>query len=262
MVVHYPSLQSAISLGPSIPRPTSLPMSDTLQVVPEAAAPAPEPHAGSFPRRVLDTFFSPVALFQRFGARPPWLDVTILSIVLGLAMFTLVPHEVWVNTMEKAMAANPRQAQGMDVDSMIRIQRIGGRVMAPVMTFVFLAAFAGLMVLIYSVVMGGRATFRQYLGVAAHTMLVGAAGQLITLPLIIQKGVMMQGISLGALAGGMDPESFVYQFLNAMNVFLIWQTVLLGVGAAALNRRMSYGAAVGVALGIYAVIAAAIAMIF
>jgi hypothetical protein len=69
------------------------------------------------------------------------------------------------------------------------------------------------------------------------------------------------GLSLGALAGGMDPESFVFQFLNFLNVFTIWQLVLMGLGAAALNRRVSNGAAVGVLLGLYAVIAAVLAAV-
>ena len=50
------------------------------------------------------------------------------------------------------------------------------------------------------------------------------------IPVIMQTGTMT-GITLGALAGGMDPESFVYQFLNAWNVFLVWQLVVIGLGA-------------------------------
>lgn len=237
-------------------------MTDTLHTAPDTQAPAPEPHAGSFPRRVVDTFFSPIALFRRFGARPPWVDVMVLSVVIGLAVFALVPRDVWVATMEDAMRQRGQEMPaGASAETMAGMQRIFGMIGGAIMPWIFLAIQAGLMTLVFSVVMGGRATFRQYVSVVAHASLVGAVGQLATLPIIIQKGVMTQGITLGALAGGMDPESFVYQFLNAWNVFLIWQIVLLGLGAAALNRRMSSGAAVGVLLGIYAVIAAIIAAV-
>lgn len=238
-------------------------MTDTVPVAHDAATPAPEPHAGSFPRRVVDTFFSPIALFQRFGARPPWVDVMALSVVIGLAVFALVPREVWVATMEEAMRQRGQELPaGANLESMAGMQRVFGMIGGAIMPWIFLAIQAGLMTLIFSVVMGGRATFRQYVGVVAHASLVGAVGQLAALPIILQKGVMTQGITLAALAGGLDPESFVYQFLNAWNVFMVWQIVLLGLGAAALNRRMSNGTAVGVLLGIYAVIAAGIAAIF
>lgn len=234
-------------------------MSDSLSAVPPASPAAQEPHAGSFPRRVIDTFFSPIALFGRFGTRPPWWDVMLLSVVLGIAAFVLVPQEVWVNTMEEAMRQRGQEVPaGMDPAQMAGMQRIFGLIAGAVFPWIFLAVEAGLMVLVFSVLMGGGATFRQYVGVVAHASLVGAVGQLAALPVILQKGAMV-GITLGPLAGGMDPDSFVYQFLNAWNVFLVWQCVLLGLGAAALNRRIGAGAAVGVVLGLYAVVAVLIA---
>lgn len=236
-------------------------MSDTLSVVPPAHPAAQEPDAGSFPRRVVDTFFSPVALFSRFGARPPWWDVMLLSVVLGIAAFALIPQEVWVNTMEEAMRQRGQEMPaGADPAQMAGMQRIFGLVGGAIVPWIFLAVQAGAMVLLFSVILGGKATFRQYVGVVAHAGLISAVGGLAALPIILQKGVM-QGITLGALAGGMDPDGFVYQFLNAWNVFLVWQFVVLGLGASALNRRIGAGTAVGVLLGLYAVVAVIIAVV-
>ena len=235
-------------------------MTDTLTAVPPAPPAPQEPDAGSFPRRVLDTFFSPVALFSRFGQRPPWVDVMALSVVLGAVAFLLIPTEVWVNTTEEALRQQGAQMPaGADPESMAGMQRVFGIISAVLMPWIFLAIQAGLLVLIFSVAMGGGATFRQYVGVVAHAGLVGAVGQLVALPIIIQKGVFSAGITLGALAGGMDAESFVYQFLNFLSVFVIWQCVVMGLGVAALNRRISAGTAVGVLLGIYLAVAALVA---
>jgi hypothetical protein len=236
-------------------------MSDTLTTVPPTVPATPEPHAGSFPRRVMDTFFSPVALLQRFGARPPWVDVMVLSVVLGVVVFALIPGDVWVNTMEEAMRARGQEMPaGADPEQMASFQRIAGIVASVVMPWIMLAVTAGAMVLLFSVILGGRATFRQYVGVAAHANLIGAVGQLAALPVILNKGLMV-GITLGPLAGGMDQESFVYQFLNAWNVFLVWQVVVMALGAATLNRKIGAGTAVGVLLGLYAVVAVLIAVL-
>lgn len=237
-------------------------MTDTLHVTPDAYSAQPEPHAGSLPKRMVDTFISPVALFSRFGTRPPWWDVMLISVILGVVVMALIPGEVWMNTTAEAMRANGQELPaGTTPESMVGFQRIGAIIGGAIMPWIFLPIQAGLMVLIFSVIMGGGATFRQYVGVVAHASLIGAVGQLVSLPIIIQKGVMSSGITLGAVVGGMDPESFVYQFLNAWNVFLIWQLVVMGLGAAALNRRVSAGAAVGVLLGIYAVVAVIIAVV-
>jgi hypothetical protein len=238
-------------------------MTDTLTAGPSAPqAPAPEPDAGSFPRRVVDTFFSPVALFRRFGARPPWVDVTVLSVIITVLFFLLIPGEVLVNTAEEAMRQSGQPAPaGMDPESMASIQRYTLLAVGVIAPWMGLVIQAGVMVLIFSVMLGGQATFRQYVGVVAHAGLVSAVGGLISLPLMVRKGVMDQGITLAALAGGADPDSFIYQFLNAFNVFMVWQIVLLALGAAALNRRIGAGTAVVVLLGLYACIAAAIAAI-
>lgn len=237
-------------------------MTDTLAAAPPASPAPQEPDAGSLPRRVVDTFFSPIALFSRFGARPPWVDVMIISVVLGAIAFALIPQEVLVNTMEEGMRQRGQEVPaGMDPEQMAGMQRTFGMVAVVVFPWIMLAVFAGVMVLVFNVAMGGTATFRQYLGVVAHSSLVASVGSLVALPITMQKGVMVMGITLGALAGGMDPDGFVYQFLNAWNVFSVWQCVLLGLGASALNRRIGAGAAVGVVLGLYAVVALVIAVL-
>jgi hypothetical protein len=237
-------------------------MSDTLTVAPPTQPAPQEPYAGSFPRRVMDTFFSPIMLFRRFGARPPWVDVMLLSVVLAVGAMALIPGEVWVSTMEEAMRQSGQEVPpNMDPASMARMQQVIGMVGGAVFSWVFLAIQAGVMVLLFSVMLGGSATFRQYVGVVAHASLIGAVGSLAALPITLQTGVMSTGITLGALAGGMDPDSFVYQFLNAWNVFLVWQLVVTGLGASVLNRRIGAGTAVGVLLGLYAVVAVIIAVL-
>ena len=234
-------------------------MSDKLTVAPPAQPAPQEPYAGPFPRRVMDTFFSPVALFSRFGARPPWWDVMLLSVLVGVVAFAFIPGDVWVNTMEEAMRQRGQEVPaGMDPESMARIQRISGMVAGAVMPWIFLPITAGVMVLLFNVILGGGATFRQYVRVVAHASLIGAVA---ALPITLQTGVMSSGITLGALAGGMDHDSFLYQFLNAWNVFLVWQLVVMGLGASTLNRRIGAGTAIGVLLGLYAVVAAIIAAI-
>lgn len=236
-------------------------MSD-ISVAPQGAVPAQEPSPGSLPRRIADTFFSPIALFQRFGARPPWVDVALISVVLSTVAYALIPTEVWVAAAEEMIRQRPDSARGMEPEAMAGMQRwfsVGGVL---VMSWVMLAVQAGIMVLLFSVLMGGSATFRQYLSVVAHSMLIGAVGMLATLPIIIQRQDVRAGITLAALVPGADPQSFVYQFLNAFSVFLVWQTVVMGLGAHALNRRLGAGTAVGVLLAVYAALAAAIAAIF
>jgi hypothetical protein len=230
--------------------------------VPQPSVPAQGAHPGSLPRRIADTFFSPIALFRRFEARPPWVDVMLVSIVLSTIAYALIPTEIWLAMIEEMARLRPEAPRPADPEGMAAMQRWFSVGSIVVMTPLMVALEAGLMVLLFGVVLGGSATFRQYVSVAAHASVIGAVGMLATLPIIISRQDLRAGITLAALVRGADPQSFVYQFLNAFGVFLVWQTVVMGLGAHALNRRISAGTAVGVVLALYVAVAAGFAALF
>jgi hypothetical protein len=236
-------------------------MSD-ISVFEQPSVPVQESQPGSLPRRIMDTFIAPIALFRRFGARPPWLDVMLISLAVTAVGWMLIPASVWEVAVDEMLRQRPDAAGGMSPEAMAGMQRWISVAGVVVMSWVMLAIQAGLMVLLFSVVLGGSATFRQYVSVVAHSMLIGAVGMLATIPIIIQRQDLRAGITLAAVVPNADPQSFVYQFLNSFSVFLVWQTVVMGLGAHALNRRIGAGTAVGVMLVLYAVLAAAIAAIF
>lgn len=219
-----------------------------------AGTPAEPAAPGPLHRRIGETFFAPIALFRRFGPKAPWVDVMVVAVVLSAVAMALIPAEVWVQTVRDAFAANP-QAAGADPESMAAMQRGVSVVMMLVMPWIILFMQSGILLVAFTMLLGGEATYRQYLAIGAHAAVVGAVGQLATLPLIVQKGTAQASISLAALAGGADTDSFLYNFLNTFNVFLVWQVILLAVGVAAVNRRISAGTALAVLFGIYTAIA-------
>jgi hypothetical protein len=225
---------------------------------PVSAPAAQEAAPGSFVRRAADTFLAPIALFQRFGARPPWVDVTVLSVVLMLGAMLMVPQSVFVQTMKDALIQRgqpvPAGAEGM-----AGVQRIATLVATVVMPWIGLVVTGGILTLLFSVLMGGKATFRQYVSVAAHAGLIGAVGMWAKLPIILHKQDLKAGITLAALLPSPDPAGFTYRFLNAWDAFAVWQFVVLALGVAALNRRIGSATTLAVILGLYAAIMAAVA---
>ncbi|MBB4635820.1 YIP1 family protein [Longimicrobium terrae] len=222
------------------------------------AAQEPQAAPGSFVRRVADTFLSPIALFGRFGARPPWVDVTVLSVVIMAGAIAMVPESVYLETMREAVRQQGQQMTPA-MEGMAGMQRVFALGATVVMPWIALVISAGLLTLIFSVLMGGKATFRQHVSVMAHAGLIGAVGLWARLPVILQKRDMQAGISLAALAPSAEPGSFTYKFLNAWDVFTIWQYVVIAFGVAIVGRRTGVGTAVAVILGLYALVMAGIA---
>ena len=67
---------------------------------------------------------------------------------------------------------------------------------------------------------------------------------------------------VASAAPGADPAGFAYKFLNGWSVFTIWQFVVIALGVAALNRKISSITAVAVILGTFAVVMAGVAAVF
>lgn len=222
----------------------------------------PEVEAGPLGKRIVDTFFSPIALFRRFGPRAPWVDVLVISIVLTAVLALLVPREILVAQIEAAMSRQ-QQAGGPapSMDTMVMIGRVTGVVGQLVMGPLIALAVAGLAMLLFGVLMGGGASFRQHLAVVAHAGLVTPLGVAVTLLFVVLGNNPTAQLSLALLVPGLEADTFAFRLLNALNVFYLWWAALIGVGAAAVNRRVSTATGVGVVFALYLAIAVLIAVL-
>lgn len=239
-------------------------MSDAAYLDPSAAGETrQEADPGSLPRRILDTYLAPIALFSRFGARPPWVDVLLLSAVLTGLLTLLLPRELIEQQIREAMARQPQQAgaPAPSMDTMVMFGRVGGVISQVVMQPLAALAAAGLCTLIFGMLMDGGGTFRRHLSVVSHAALVTPLGFAITLFFIIQSNDPTTQLSLALLVPGLETESFAFRVLNALGVFTLWWLALIGVGAAAVNRRVSPLKGVGTVLGIYLLVVVAFAAI-
>lgn len=217
----------------------------------EAAGP------GSLGRRILDTFVSPGELFSRLGPTPPWFDVLLIAAVVTTAAMLLAPAEAWLATSREAWNnMEPEARKAMTPEAMARIARVTGPIGALIGTFITAFIMAGLLKLVFGVMMGGEATFAQYRSVVSHASLISALGIAVTLPIWIVTGDMTTQLSAALLAPDL-PKGVVHSLLQALAVFNIWWLAVLALGVATLNRgKVSMIAAAGVIFGVYFAVSA------
>lgn len=235
-------------------------MSDISITDPSVALEAQEPQdPGSFPKRVVDTFFSPVALFRRFHTRAPWADVLIVSSVLLAVLVVLTPREIFEAQIREAMSQRPAPpgAPAPSMDTMVAMGRIFGAASQLVAGPLMALLIAGICTLVFGRMMRGGGSVRQHLAVVSHASLVSALGFAVTLFFMVQSGNPRTQLSLALLVPGLEAESFAFGILNAMSVFVIWNLGLVAAGASAVNRRVSAVTASAVVFGIYLAVVAA-----
>lgn len=219
---------------------------------------------GSLPRRIVDTLFAPVALFQRFHVRAPWAGVLVLCTLAMAALTMAIPRDLMVAQIQEAMRQNPEMAAGgagPDIDTMVMFGRVGGVLSQLVLTPLMALAVAGLCTLIFGRWMGGGGTFRKHLAVVSHASVVSVLGFAITLFFMVQGGSLTTQLSPALLLPELDADSFAFRVLNALGVFMLWWLGLVAAGVYAVNRRISPAAAAGITFGLYLLIVVAVAAI-
>jgi hypothetical protein len=149
----------------------------------------------------------------------------------------------------------------MTPEEMVPLTRIMGPISAFFGTLIMAFIVAGLLKLVFGVMMGGQATFAEYRSVVSHAALISALGIAVTLPIWIVTGDMNTQLSAALLAPDL-PKGVVRSLLQALAVFNIWWLVVLALGVAAVNRgKVSMAAAGGVILGVFFAVSAVAGLI-
>lgn len=216
----------------------------------ETGAPESSTDLPSLPVRIVQVFFSPGTLFDRLKQRPAWLGALLTLIVVSLVVNALIPGEL---IRQLVMEQLPSDAEPRQIETAMRMAGIF-RFLGPVVfTPLLVAALAGVIQLIWNLILGGESSFKQALSVTAHTMFIPTVGGLLTVPLMIASGDATVALSLHLLVPGLDDESYAFRFLHGLNFFSIWAAIVLGIGVSRLYPKRSAGSAVLVLLALYVV---------
>jgi hypothetical protein len=219
----------------------------------------------SLPARFIGIVTAPKETFQSVAAHPRWFGMLALCTVLiavcaALPMTTDAGKEATlrqqVEGMESfGMTVSDQQYEGMRRGMAIAPYTTAGAVLVftPVMTL----AFAGLMYLVFNVMMGGDATFKQLFAIFAHASVISTLAQLFTGPLNYFRGAVTSATNLAVLLPMVDPKSFAGRVLAMTDLFLIWYVLVLAIGLAVLYRRRTQP----IALTLYGIYAAGVLVI-
>lgn len=222
----------------------------------DSATPAEAAELPSLPTRVLNVFFMPGELMAGLKDKPAWAGALVFGAVLSVLSAVLLPAEIFEATMRQAMLERGGTVPD-DLETMARIGRVVGVVGAAVFWLIFAAVMAGLVTLIFAFILGDGGSYRQYLAVLAHALLISAVGALATLPLRISAQDASMMLSIGTFMPFLE-EGYFVRVVNLLDLFGLWSWAIVGIGVAALEPKRG----VGTAIAIVMVIPVAMALIF
>jgi hypothetical protein len=199
--------------------------------------------------------FSPRDTFERLLPQPRVLGVLLVAgVVIGLAQGLPQLTATGRQAALQAQAARVASFTGRPVtdeqyaqmERMLPMTAYTTMVTAPLGLAAGVLVFSGIYFVLFNVVLGGLATFKQVFSVAAHASVISALGIVLGAPVQYFQGVAdpMGPFTLTVLFPNADETSFLVRFLGFLGVFSIWATLVTAIGFSVLYRRKTSNIAI------------------
>ena len=231
------------------------------------------PPGQSFAARFVGVLTSPRATFAHVAARPRWFGMIAALVIVGIVTATaLMATDVGrlaaldaarsqfktfgVTLPPEAEAKMERDLMEMPWWRMGLSASLGQIVMGALLPLII----AGVLLLVFNVMLGGEATFKQIFATVVHANPVLLVGALFTMPLMYFRGSMTGVTNLGVFLPMLDEASFLAKVLGSIDLVRVWWVLILAIGLGVLYKRKTgpIATALFVVYGIIAVIFAAV----
>ena len=226
------------------------------------ASPAPK----SLVARVIGIITAPRATYESVVAHPKWFGMLALcavglGILIGGFLMTKVGQDAWLDAaLNSPFSGQVSDQQIQAMEKMAPYVGYGTVVYMLVLVPIFMVIMSGILYAVFNAAMGGNATFKQVFTVVVHAGPIGLLSQLFTVPLNYFRGTMTSATTLAVLLPMLPDKSFAARLLGMIDLFLIWQLIVLSIGLAVLYRRRTQPIATAL-LVVYFIIAVIVAFV-
>ena len=182
-------------------------------------------------KRMIGVFVSPCTTFRSVRSRvghADWLvPIILMTIVTVITVYLTL--SITMAHLEKISATGGMIA-------------LASALVSPVLgLFLNSAIFLG----IVRFILGGETTYKHMLAVNSLSMLVGIPAAIVTVPLILYKGSLIQ-VGLGLFLPDSMTGTFLGHLLSNLGFFSIWQYALVAIGLGIVSGISTKKSAIGV----------------
>lgn len=226
-----------------------------------AAAVEPEPAGMGEFSRIVGVFFEPTKTFTDIGKRPTWLLPMILMILAGIGFTAVLSQRVgWERVVHQQSDSNSRiqqmpadqRQQAIDMQMKIMPVSVYGVTVlgTPLMSVIVAAVLLGI-----TAMMSAGLRFKQAFAAVVWGSMPRLISAILTIVVLFLKNpddFNMRNPLAFNIGAFMDPNGskFAYTLASSIDLFSIWNILLIAVGLkAAAGKKLSFtGALVAVGL--------------
>jgi Yip1 domain len=233
-----------------------------------SATSAADPPSKSLAARALGVIFSPRQTYADVAAHPRIFGAMVLVLAISITaavafLMTDVGKDALFDQQIRTM-----ESFGFRITDQMYDRMESQLAYAPYTTAAFMivsfpmiwAAIAGVIMGVFSLAMGGTATYKQVYAIVTHSAILMALQQLFANPLNYARQSMSSPTNLAVFFPFLDEMSFMARLLGGIDLFFIWLIVSLAIGVGVLYKKKTAPIAIGM-LALYVSIVLIVAAI-
>lgn len=193
-------------------------------------------------QQIVKVFTDPITFFQHLRDNPTWLLPLILIILMSIAFASITKDQMLEYRKQMILDSEkiPEEFKDQSIDQIENmtptayyVQTVLGSTIGIVIIY---AIGAGLFLVVGNFFLGGKATFKQMFALFTWANMVSIVEMLVKMLLILQKNSVEVYTSLALLMGPAKSKTFLFQLLNAVDIFAIWKVILWAIGFGIIYR--------------------------
>ena len=236
-----------------------------LPATPMPTPPAPEAPSLSEGARIVDTFIAPSKTFTDLRRNSswwaPWLLIAVFSLIFVFVMGRQIGFEqITKNSITQSSRAEqfdklPADQQAKQIELATTITRYISYSI-PVIQLISFVVIAAVLMMVFNFGAGAGVPFKTSLAIVIYGCLPGIIGAVLGIISMFAgvdpAGFNAQNPVATNPAHFMDPTAnkFLYGMASALDVFIIWSIVLIGIGFAC-NSKVKRSTAIAIVAGCY-----------
>lgn len=220
--------------------------------------------------RILNVFVSPSKTFHSLSAKADWVTPLLVSlVVVGVASLAL--NDIAIDQQIAKMKKNPNLSEQQLENALEQLASAKKAPMKYLNTGFGVAGGAAIFFLVGLVfwglgnlILGEKQAYLKVLSAYGYAALISVPETIVKLPLMVSRHTMdvQAGLALGFARN--DTSPWLYSLVSKVDIFTIWQLVVLSIGMAVLYRSKTGTAAalVFTVWGIYVALSVGLSQLF
>lgn len=190
-------------------------------------------------KKILNLYFSPLETFKEIDEKADWLIPVVITIVVVL-VFTMVslPKVIIPEREKRIMGMEQLTEEQKDR----ALESLGGfklylitPISIVIFSFIVIFAKSGIFYLLFSI-FGNRTVFKKVLSIVSYCFLVGIPETILKTLLMLIKGSTRVYTSIVIFTPGIGFESPFFKVLNRIDIFTIWNLILISLGFSVIYK--------------------------